>query len=686
MLVATSAAAQNARIVLRWKDVPGASAYELQIARDPAFVEVVLQTRTTTAGYRWEQLPTTTHWWRVRSFDTESRASEWSPPRTIAVDSAIPTPLKPLDGAQVACGSTATFELDASPLIKEYQLELSGNAEFTSVRTLHSTSTTFEVPGLTGGTLWWRTRGVDIKDRTSGPGPVRSLQVRISPPKLKAVADVPLGTPQVLLTWAEAGCAKSYLVEATQDGREKFSIPAPGTSLAFKAGVAGEYKWRVASVDERGTAGDYSAESTFRVKLPTPGGRSEVVGVRAELTWSAVPSANAYKLELNRQGPKGVESVASPTVTGTSWRSGELGPGEYKWRVTAKDALGHSSSPSEFRAFVRAAGAPLELPVWAEPRADVIVAPGTEVELAWTAVVGAKTYELELDGEAASLPVLSAKTAPLLEGPHVVRVRAVGDGFRFSDWTAPLELFAGRPPVARAEVALVGELVRVKLLDAKGRPVEGAAPKFTAREGQLSPAELKNGSYELTWTPPGSSEDVLRIDEREFHFEAPLTSAVDPRFSLAVRAGGIFSGGAVASPSLGLGFTVRLPFLNRRPGVELRLGGYHAASRLQIGATLLNAQAWALPISALLAWHQNVGAFQLKGGVGPVVQLAWVQVANDKAFSALPGVEVVAALSRRLGPGRLEAEVGFTYSRLDTALARLNAGGVTVRLGYAFDF
>jgi hypothetical protein len=68
------------------------------------------------------------------------------------------------------------------------------------------------------------------------------------------------------------------------------------------------------------------------------------------------------------------------------------------------------------------------------------------------------------------------------------------------------------------------------------------------------------------------------------------------------------------------------------------------------------------------------------------LQLAWVQVANDKAFSALPGVEVVAALSRRVGPGRLEAEVGFTYSRLDTPLARLNAGGGTIRLGYAFDF
>ena len=145
LLVSTVSQAQNARIVLRWKDVPGASAYELQIAKDPAFVEIVLQTRTTSAGYRWEQLPTTTHWWRVRSFDAESRASEWSAPRTIAVDSAVPTPLKPADGQSISCGSTVGFEMEPSPLVKEYILELAGNSEFSSFRTLHSTTPSFEI-------------------------------------------------------------------------------------------------------------------------------------------------------------------------------------------------------------------------------------------------------------------------------------------------------------------------------------------------------------------------------------------------------------------------------------------------------------------------------------------------------------------------------------------------------------
>ena len=327
--------AQNARIVLRWKDVPGASAYELQIAKDPAFVEIVLQTRTTSAGYRWEQLPTTTHWWRVRSFDTESRASEWSQPRTIAVDSAIPTPLKPGDGQAVPCGASVTFEFEPSALIKEYILELAASAEFNSFRTMRSATPTFEVPGLNAGTWWWRTRGVDLKARTSGPGPVRSVAIRVGAPKLKQVSDVPLGTPQVQLSWSEVSCAKSYLVEATQDGRDKVSFPVVGLSMGFKAGVAGDYRWRVASVDERGTPGEFSADSAFKVRLPAPNGRTENVGLRADLSWSAVMAATGYKVELLRTGQKGPEPVASANVTTTSWRTPELPPGPYLWRVTS---------------------------------------------------------------------------------------------------------------------------------------------------------------------------------------------------------------------------------------------------------------------------------------------------------------------------------------------------------------
>lgn len=681
-LCAALAGAQNARVVLRWKEVPGASAYELQIAKDAAFVEVVLQTRTTVGGYRWEQLPTTMHWWRVRSFDSESRPSEWSLPRTIAVDSAIPTPLAPLDGHGVVCGAAVKFEVEPSVLVTEYLLELATNSDFASARTLRSSTPVFDVADFKAGSFWWRTRGIDFKGRTSAAGPVRTLQVRVGAPKLKPVADVILGTPQVQLSWAELSCAQSYMVEATLDGRDKVSFHSETPSMAFKAGVAGEYRWRVAGVDERGTAGEWSAESLFRVRLPAPNTRPEAVGTRVELSWTAVPSAAGYKVELQRAS----ETPLQANVTGTSWRSAEVPPGPYRWRVTARDSLGHSSLPSEWRSFTKAAGAPLRGTTWTQPPEDVVVAVGTEVPLSWQAVPEATGFEIELDDTVTPVKETSWRTPGLVAGKHLVRVRGVGAGFRQGPWSEPRELFAGVPPVQRAEVEQEADSVWVTLLDDHGRPIHGAHPVLTVSSGRLSEGEEVEHRWKARWTAPLSGADTLVIEEGGFREEHPLTIAKDSQFSVAARGGGILNGGAVASPTGTVGLTVRLPWFHRRAGLELRAGVYSASSVLQRDDVEVRGQAWTVPVSLTAAWHHRLGDWMLKLGAGPALQCVWVQVNAQRDFRALPGVEVLGAVSRALGPGRVEGEVSFLYSRLDTPIAKLNAGGVALRMGYVIDF
>jgi len=72
----------------------------------------------------------------------------------------------------------------------------------------------------------------------------------------------------------------------------------------------------------------------------------------------------------------------------------------------------------------------------------------------------------------------------------------------------------------------------------------------------------------------------------------------------------------------------------------------------------------------------------VRGAAGPSAQLAVVRVNELGEATVLPGVELCASVSRRLGPGRVELELGFLYARLDSPLARLNAGGAGLRLGY----
>jgi hypothetical protein len=684
-LVASVALAQSARIVLRWKEVAGASAYELQIAKDPGFVEVVLQTRSTTAGYRWEELPQVTHWWRVRSIDAEGRAGEWSPPRTIAVDSVVPEVRRPAEAGLVPCGGPVEVELAASKLVKDYELEVSSTPGFQGARELKQATPTFALGVLGAGPWYVRARAVDLKGTRSAAGPVRSFIVRVPAPKLKPVADQPLGAGQVQLAWAESACAASYLVEANNEGRDRVSVGAKELMLAFKSNGAGEYRWRVAGVDEHGTTGEWSQEGVFHVKLPAPVLKAESVGAtRAELSWASVPTATSYKVELFGDQKPPLAPRAQATVTTPSWKSGDLPSGFYSWRVQAKDARGHLSAFSELRRFERRVLQPLPVPTFAA--LPDLFPSHAEVDVSWRAVEGAVDYELEVDGT--SLPTLTAthlNLASLADGEHAVRVRALALPARESPPSAPLTFFVGVPEVADARVRVVGEEVQVTLVDARGRVVLGAAPRLSVKQGTLSAPVLRDERWVSKWSSV-TDEDVLTIDERAFHAAREVHRALPPQFWVAGGFGGVFNGGAVSSPSGVLSLGTRLPVFGRRLGVELRGGLAHAASTLPLGGLSVTGSAWLVPMSLLANWQQAVGSFVVRGAVGPSLQVAVVTVGSVRDTRVLPGVEAAASLARPLGPGRLELELGFTYARFDDPAARLNAGGIALRVGYVLDF
>jgi hypothetical protein len=683
LLFAAAAQADQARIVLRWKEVPGASAYEVQIARDAGFTELVLQTRTIAPAYRWSELPSNTHWWRVRSVDAEGRPSEWSAARTVAVDSVVPEPVRPPDGAVLPCGAPVEVELAATVLAQVYILELSSSPAFSGARELRQAEPVFKLGALGPGTWHLRASAVDLRGRRAGPGPPWSLVVRLAAPRLKPAGDVFIGTPQVWLGWTQVACAASYLLEATSDARERVTMAAADPGLAVRPNVAGDYRFRVAGVDEAGTSGEWSAEAGFRVRLPAPVLKAEALSEVAELAWTPVPTATGYRLEL---GPEGgpVDPAGGVWTTGPGWRSGPLAPGRYAWRVQARDAAGHLSAFSEARAFALEPPRPLEPPELEV--GEEVVPVDTELDLAWKQVPEASRYEVQLDE--APLPVVQSpglRTPPLAEGWHRFRVRALLPPGRESPWSEPWEVYAGVPPVTDLALERDGDLVKVRLVDRRGRIVQAAAPRFEVPAGGLDPAELRDGWWVMRWRAPPSGEDLLLVDERSFHAERPLQlTALAPAW-VALQAGAVVNGGAVASPSLALGAGVRLPLFQRRVAVELRASLALASASLVVGGSTWRASAVLVPVSLLAQWQQPVGGFVVRGAIGPSLLVAGVTVNDAQEGRVLPGLELAVSASTSLGRGRVELEVAVTAARLDTELARLNAGGVSFRLGYALD-
>lgn len=671
--------------MLRWKEVPGAKAYELQIAKDPTFVEVVLQTQTTTAGYRWEELPTATHWYRVRSFDADGRPSEWSPARTISIDSVVPEQVRPDDGAAFTCGETVTFEVQASKVVKEYVLELSASADFAVARQVRSPEPLVRVGDLAPGAWWWRVKTVDLKDREAGPGPARALRVRLVAPRPRPTADVLVTAGQVTLGWAPVACAARWVVEATHDGKERVAIASTQPSLAFKTSTAGEYRWRVAGVDAAGRTGDFSVEQTFHVKLPTPVPRGEQVRGRfVEVSWGPVVAASGYLVELlaaEAQGP----TLASASVTATSWKSPELKPGPYAWRVTAKDTSGHASAPTAPRTFELDAPTTLATPVLESPAQGAAVDEGAPVEVAWGAVAGATRYEVAVDD---GVPVVVTEPRHVVPPPgrglHAVKARALSDD-AVSRWSQPWPFFWGVPPVAQAQLELVGQELRVTLRDERGAAVGKTAPRFSVARGAVGPAGEREGRWVMAWTPPGDGRDVLTVEERAFRAELPLAAPEPGPLVVGAFAGGVFNGGAVVSPSLSMGVAWRLPPWRRRLAVEVRGGLFVARGQAELGPLTVAGDAWLWPFALMAAWHQPLSAFVLRGALGPGFMAGAFTVDGVRSTTIAPGLELAVGLGRRLGPGRVEVEVGFSYARFDTEAFRLNAGGFAIRVGYAVD-
>ena len=178
---------------------------------------------------------------------------------------------------------------------------------------------------------------------------------------------------------------------------------------------------------------------------------------------------------------------------------------------------------------------------------------------------------------------------------------------------------------------------------------------------------------------------MLRIEERDFVTELDIARPLPVMVSVSARAGGLFNFSSVTSPTATLGLLWRLPVLSRRLGLEARAGAYSASRTIDFGVEQVKAQAWVFPFSLLVGWHQPLGAWVVRGGIGPAFQLALLSVGTAKETRVVGDLELAVGLARPLGPGSIELEVSGLFGTLDGELATLSASGLGLKVGYSFD-
>jgi hypothetical protein len=113
-----------------------------------------------------------------------------------------------------------------------------------------------------------------------------------------------------------------------------------------------------------------------------------------DMEWEAIPGAKSYDIELKKDATEPILIKAEKSA----W-SGPVAPGIYKMRMRARDDRGVPgpwSDPDEFK--VALAKAKLISPK-PQDKVDGVNDPESPVELVWTPILGAQSYEVEIKAE-----------------------------------------------------------------------------------------------------------------------------------------------------------------------------------------------------------------------------------------------------------------------------------------------
>ncbi|MBL0347245.1 SusE domain-containing protein [Candidatus Villigracilis affinis] len=166
----------------------------------------------------------------------------------------------------------------------------------------------------------------------------------------------------------------------------------------------GEYYWRVRSVNDLGSAGEWSDARTVVVSIPplaplplTPTDDETLdAATSPTFSWEAVSNGDTYQIQVDDTEDFSTPAFDDTAETTTRELPEPLTDGTYFWRVRAMNVYGVEGAWSEVQTFT----------VTSTPAAPTLLTPETDSENAqvtatttfsWEAVVNGVTYQLQVD-------------------------------------------------------------------------------------------------------------------------------------------------------------------------------------------------------------------------------------------------------------------------------------------------
>ncbi len=339
--------------ILSWDRVPGATSYDVQVARSASFSPTLASVSTVNGEYvPVVQLPVGEVWWRVRA-KAGSTVGDWTTSTFSTVTAAAPIPVRPLAGATFQAPTTPLFSWEPVAGATSYTVKASPDPAFTDPDLIVSNKQKTTGAYLTSyplvGSYYWRVQAeLSTGYASAWSAPLRYLVSGLPPVTLEGPADsfVPEVT-DVVLDWTPVTGAATYDLQVGTD--ENFL-----TVVHAASGVTGtrysppttldndEYYWRVRPVDTSGNKAPWPA-SPWRFRRawsaqPVPSYPQGAVDPSRPFfyQWEPIERANRYRVTLFDETGSTVCSVTTvhTTVAGACVPKTE---GWYRWRVVGID-------------------------------------------------------------------------------------------------------------------------------------------------------------------------------------------------------------------------------------------------------------------------------------------------------------------------------------------------------------
>ncbi|MFN8359741.1 MAG: fibronectin type III domain-containing protein [Candidatus Kapaibacterium sp.] len=404
--------------VLTWRGTSGIDRYQVQIATDEEFNNLVENsTDIRETIHQTANLDNNTlYYWRIKSFAPDGEASNWSDVHQFTTIIATPSLVLPYDGA-LDLPKTIAFSWNKVEGDVQYRLQISTDVNFNSSVIVDKSYSALSamVSGLDGNTIYyWRVQAGSPTAGRSIWSDVRTFSTLVDPTLGEAPLNGATALPfPVTLQWAGRGTATQYQLQLAKDAGFT-SIVADISKLAGLSTQVGLYEglqynttyyWRIRPLSSTNITVAWSPVMRFRTALArtmllAPANYSGNQPKTTLLQWQPVSGAMTYRVQVSTDREFSVLTVDQSGVSAANYTINDLSTNQpYYWHVMAESSDNGLGTWSEMWQFSTGT-APAAIPTLQAPANNAVNQPAV-VDFRWESAVNATSYRLQLSKDKA---------------------------------------------------------------------------------------------------------------------------------------------------------------------------------------------------------------------------------------------------------------------------------------------